>query len=448
MSSRREFIQNCKIGVIALTTNSLTSCLLLKDTRKSSERAGRTIQFNQDWLFGGEFKPEMLAPDFNDVAFSKVTLPHSVVKLPWRDWNPGDWQKEWIYRKHFRRPVELKGMRVFLHFDGVMVGAEPTINGHNLPQHMGGYLPFNYEITDWLSDENLLSVKVDSRWSNVPPQGAEMGAKRIDYMEPGGIHRSVRLEAVPQNFISDVFAKPVRVLKSDRAVDITCTLDLAVLPKEATSVQVKMKKGDSVVASSIKKIDDIKPGKTEVALSLTDLKDVTLWDVDNPFLYDIEATLLVGNQPLHDFRTRTGLREARFELDGFYLNGRRLQIFGLNRHEIYPYVGFALPDRVMRRDAWILKKEFNCNTVRCSHYPQTEAFLDACDELGLLVWEEIPGWGYLGDDAWKKLVLRDVKDMILRDRNHPSIFIWGISSAYSFKITKLPPSEIANLTLE
>jgi beta-galactosidase len=137
------------------------------------------------------------------------------------------------------------------------------------------------------------------------------------------------------------------------------------------------------------------------------------------------TTLLVDGKPLHDYHIRTGLREARFELDGFFLNGRRLQLFGLNRHEIFPYVGFALPDRVMRHDAEILKKDYNCNFVRCSHYPQRETFLDACDEMGMLVWEEVPGWGYLGDDGWKRLLVRDVKDMILRDRNHPSIVIWG-----------------------
>ena len=122
----------------------------------------------------------------------------------------------------------------------------------------------------------------------------------------------------------------------------------------------------------------------------------------------------------------SAFREARFTVDGFFLNGRRLQLFGLDRHEIYPYVGGAMPGRVMRRDAEILKKEFNCNIVRCSHYPQSEAFLDACDELGLMAWEEPPGWGYLGDEAWKDLVVRDVKQMIRRDRNHAAIVIWGV----------------------
>jgi beta-galactosidase len=148
--------------------------------------------------------------------------------------------------------------------------------------------------------------------------------------------------------------------------------------------------------------------------------------VDAPRLYEVVAELLLDSKPAHECRVRAGLREARFEVDGFYLNGRRLQLFGLDRHEIYPYAGGAMPARVMRRDAHILRRDFNCNIVRCSHYPQSEAFLDACDELGLMVWEETPGWGYLGDDAWKELVVQNVHDMICRDRNHPAIVIWGV----------------------
>lgn len=117
--------------------------------------------------------------------------------------------------------------------------------------------------------------------------------------------------------------------------------------------------------------------------------------------------------------TRIGFRVARFEVDGFFLNGRRLQLFGLNRHELYPYVGGAMPQRVLRHES-------NCNIMRCSHYPQSEAFLDAGDELGLMVWEEIPGWQYVGDAAWKELAIRDAGDMVRRDRNHLAIVIWGV----------------------
>ncbi|HWG14385.1 MAG TPA: glycoside hydrolase family 2 TIM barrel-domain containing protein, partial [Streptosporangiaceae bacterium] len=120
-----------------------------------------------------------------------------------------------------------------------------------------------------------------------------------------------------------------------------------------------------------------------------------------------------------------GFREAAFRPDGFYLNGERLQLFGLDRHQLFPYLGMAAPARLQRQDAEILKYELNCTMVRCSHYPQSPHFLDACDELGLLVWEEAPGWQHLGGQAWQDLVTQNVRDMVLRDRNRPSVIIWG-----------------------
>ncbi|MCA9891081.1 MAG: glycoside hydrolase family 2 protein, partial [Anaerolineae bacterium] len=121
-----------------------------------------------------------------------------------------------------------------------------------------------------------------------------------------------------------------------------------------------------------------------------------------------------------------GLREAEFRPDGFYLNGEKIKLRGLNRHQMYPYIGIAAPKRLQRKDADIIKYELGCNIVRTSHYPQSPHFLDRCDEIGLLVFEEPPGWQFIGDSDWKALVLRDVQAMIERDRNHPSIILWGV----------------------
>lgn len=331
-----------------------------------------------------------------------------------------------MYRRHFKMPEECKGLRTFLHFDGVMVGTTPTINGHTLPQHLGAYLPFHYEITDRLVEgDNVLAVAVDSRWNNVPPDGAPGGAKRVDYLEPGGIYRGVRLEAVPAVFISDVFAKPIKVLDADRSVEVLCVIDAGAPVTKPAQIKVELRSGARVMASAQETLRVDAAGSKQVALTLTNLGNIALWDVNAPQLYDVVTTLLIDGQPRHDYRVRIGFREARFQLDGFFLNGRRVQLFGLNRHEVYPYVGGAMPPRVTRRDAEMLRREFNCNVVRCSHYPQSEAFLEACDELGLMVWEEVPAWQYIGDEAWKELLVRDVKDMIVRDRNHPAIIIWG-----------------------
>lgn len=390
-----------------------------------SVNKARIIPLNQDWLFGGEFQIGYFEPDYDDTKFEKITIPHCVSKLSWQNWDVNSWQKVYGYRKHFSLPQVEDGSRIILHFDGVMVGATPCINGHKLESHLGGYLPFEYDITSLVQKENnVLSVAVDSRWSNVPPQGAEMGPKRIDYLEPGGIHRSVYLKIVPQTYIKNVFCKTENVLESSKKLEVLCTLDAAKAVKGKQVLKVRLEDNGKMISEEATEFA-VKKGTIETSVTFANLVGITLWDVDNPKLYDVFVTLYDDGKAVHDSKTRIGFRSAEFKLDGFYLNGKRLQLFGLNRHELYPYVGYAMPDRVMRKDAEILKYEYNCNIVRCSHYPQTETFLNACDELGLLVWDEIPGWGYIGDKEWKKLLLRDIEDMVVRDRNHPSIVIWG-----------------------
>lgn len=426
--SRREFVRHCALGGMVLASAPILGCRSAgpAGTAQGNKPGYGTIPLDADWLFGGKFDPTALAPHFDDTAFSRVSVPHCVARLSWEKWDPAAWQDLWIYRRHFQLPPENRGMRTFLHFDGVMVGATPTLNGHALAQHLGGYLPFECEITDSLSQgDNVLAVAVDSRWSNVPPEGAAVGAKRVDYLEAGGIYRSVSLKVVPRIFISDVFAKPVKVLDADRRIEVLCSLDAAAPSPKPVQIQVELRNGVRVLALAQETVNIELAGPKQIPLTLSNLGNVALWDVNAPHLYEVVTRLVIDGKPAHQQRTRIGIRDARFELDGFFLNGRRLQLFGLNRHEIFPYAGGAMPARVLRRDAEILRRDFNCNVVRCSHYPQSEAFLDACDELGLMVWEEVPGWGYIGDDAWKELLVRDVKDMILRDRNHPAIIIWG-----------------------
>ena len=153
---------------------------------------------------------------------------------------------------------------------------------------------------------------------------------------------------------------------------------------------------------------------------------VDLWDLDHPKLYTVTARLYQGGAPIDEYSTRIGFREARFTPQGFMLNGKHIKLRGLNRHQTFPYVGGAMPARVQRRDALILKHDLKCNIVRTSHYPQSPHFLDACDEAGLLVFEEIPGWQHIGDKAWQDLAVRNVEQMIRRDWNHPSIVLWGV----------------------
>jgi beta-galactosidase len=271
-------------------------------------------------------------------------------------------------------------------------------------------------------------VQLDSGFNlNVPPdRPAPAVSTSVDFWQPGGIYRDVSLRVVPQVFLADVFAKPVNVLDpANRQVVVQVTVDAAAVSDGSAEVAVALHDGDRVVAAGRAPVALAPPGQATVTVTLAGLGDITLWDLDEPKLYHVVASLLVGGQLRHEHRVRIGFREATFALDGFYLNGRRVQLFGVNRHQFFPFAGGAMPARVQARDAEIIRRELNCTMVRCSHYPQSEAFFDACDELGLLAWEEAPGWGYLGDQAWLALASRDIGQMIVRDRNHPSIVIWG-----------------------
>lgn len=423
--SRRKFIFEGTAAVVSGAPAIKGLASAVHPAPQVSVPTRRITSLKTDWLFGRSV-PGALQPGFTDGSFARVTLPHSVTPLSWQKWDPASWEDVWVYRRHFSVPPDYRGARLFLHFDRVLATATPVVNGHVLEPHQGGFLPFEREITGHVSaGENVLAVEVDSRWLNVPPSGSPKGPKSVDYLLPGGITGSVELRAVPQTFLRNVFAKPVDVLSPQRRVEIRCQIDTAQQLPTPIRLLAILRIGARDLATVSKEFQ-VETNLQDFNLTLSALRDVQLWDVDNPHLYDLEVRIIVGGRPVHSYATRIGFREARFELDGFFLNGRRLRLFGLNRHELYPYLGFAAPDRLQRRDAEILRNKFNCNAVRCSHYPQSEAFLDACDELGLLVWEEPPGWQYIGDDHWKDLAIRDVEAMIRRDWNHPSIVIWGV----------------------
>ncbi|MBO0802699.1 MAG: beta-galactosidase [Nocardiopsaceae bacterium] len=401
-----------------------------------------TVPLDDGWRFG-RYTPGSEEPGFDDGGLATVTVPHTVTPLSWRNWDPNAWEGTWIYRNRFDAPPTAAspgsgGARVFLDFDGAMTHAKPTLNGNPLPDHLGGYLPFSREVTSLLRPAgNTLAVVLDSSFNlNVPPsRPAPHPPESVDYWQPGGLYRRVWLRVVPPNFLADVFARPVDVLDpSRRRVVVECTIDAADVPSADASVTVELRAGSAggagdaggrTISSAAAAVMIREPGQVTATATLDGLADIDLWDVGDPNLYTVVATLTAGGTPVHEKRVRIGFREAEFRLDGFYLNGRRLQVFGVNRHQHYPFAGAAMCDRAQRKDAEIIRRELNCTMVRCAHYPQAEAFFDACDELGLMAWEEAPGWGYLGDDDWKELVVRDVGDMVRRDRNHPSIIIWG-----------------------
>ena len=395
--NRRDFIGS---GI----ASSIAGLSLLQNAAGSpATTLGRQVfPLNHNWLFGGHTAAGVTAPDFNDTKFERVTLPHTNVALPWHSFDEKQYQFVSIYRRHFRLPAELKGMRVFVDFEGAMTASTVTFNGRKFEEYKGGYTPFSFELTphmNWDGD-NVIAVEVDStERGDIPPFGG-----LIDYLTFGGIYREASLRVVPATFIENVFARPVDVLTAGRTVDVR-----VILAGPGVPVQAELRDGDRVIARATS--DHGNP-------VLTNLGAIELWTLDKPRLYDV-----VVRAGADEYRTRIGFREAKFTAKGFHLNGEHIKLMGLDRHQTFPYTGGAMPARAQRRDVQILKS-IHTNVVRTSHYPQSRHFLDACDELGLLVLEEIPGWQHIGENPWQDIAVRNVGEMIRRDWNHPSIITW------------------------
>ena len=235
--------------------------------------------------------------------------------------------------------------------------------------------------------------------------------------------------ALREIYLEDVFVCPQNVLSNDRDVKVQAAVNAAAVPEGNTAaITATLLDGTRVLAAATTMGVITGTGTSTVSLTIGQIGPVTYWSPENPKLYTVKTTLSYGRaavQSSHTVTTAIGFREAIFTEGGFYLNGGRYEIFGLNRHQMFPWLGMAAPARLQRRDAQILKNVLNCNMVRCSHYPQSPHFLDACDELGIMVWEEPPGWGHVGDAAFQARVLGDVRDMVVRDRNRPSVVVWG-----------------------
>ncbi|MGC0772150.1 MAG: glycoside hydrolase family 2 TIM barrel-domain containing protein, partial [Candidatus Acidiferrum sp.] len=422
---RRDFLRTTST-VLAGTTFA-KGILAANPAAAASDGEGRLVfPINQNWRYNRSFVEGAHGREFDDSAFERVVIPHTNVRLPWHSFDDKEYEFVSIYRRRFRLPAEARGKRVFVDFEGVMTASTVWINGVNMGEYKGGYTPFSFDLTPHIDfdGENVLAVDVDStERPDIPPFGYQ-----IDYLTFGGIYREVWLRVVPTTFIENVFAKPKDVLSERPALEVDCFLQHTQASRETFTLEVELREGERVLAKATQLVPA--PDTTAEAVAHTvhfeKLSGIKLWELDHPNLYSVQVRLLKGSELIdHDTRT-IGFREAQFTAHGFELNGKVIKLRGLDRHQTFPFVGQAMPGRAQRSDARILRKSLKCNIVRTSHYPQSRHFLDACDEMGLLVLEEIPGWQHIGDEAWKLISIDNVGRMIHRDWNHPSIILWGV----------------------
>ena len=369
--------------------------------------------WNDGWLFAPVFTPALVQPDRAE-ELAPVRVPHTVKPLPYNYCNENDYQRLSGYRKEFFAPKEWEGRTVLLTFGAVAHDATVFCNGRRMFHHGCGYTAFTVDLTAALrlGQKNVVAVRCDSREDlNIPPFGGQ-----LDGLTYGGIYRAVSLDIKEPAYLRDIFIEAkaegdFRIYSSTVGETVGCTLQ----------AEIRSPSGSRALYQG------------ELSLPIVGtLNGVHPWSLEHPSLYTLTVRLIrpgtngLPDRVLDERSTRFGFRTLQFVAGGLYLNGQRVELRGLNRHQSYAYQGYAMPDSIQRLDAQLLKKELGCNAVRTSHCPPSPAFLDACDELGILVFTEMPGWQHLGDDTWKAQALQNCREMVCQYRNHPSIFLWGV----------------------
>jgi beta-galactosidase len=396
----------------------------------------KTMPLNNDWLYKPEFKLDDLKmpEDFSD--YQAIRLPHTTVELPLHYFDPAIYQFESCYKRKLPKIKLAHDEEAVLHFESVMFATRVYIGEHFAFEHKGGYTPFTVNVSPFLHDDHQdlwLTVHVDAtERADIPPYGGV-----VDFLTYGGIYREVQLVIRNKQHFKAVRVQTPSSDYINFEAQLTFKLSeplnlkqqiIANLFDDTQLIAMQVLPYDINLADSVDATDGIDALDDEMTLSFESFQyEIIPWDLNHPKLYTLSLELLGYDETLIDhYVTPFGFRTAEFMQKGFFLNGKKIKLRGLNRHQSYPYVGNAMPKSAQVLDADILKYELGINIVRSSHYPPSRHFLDRCDAIGLLVFDEIPGWQHIGDLGWQSLALESVEEMILRDINHPSIVIWGV----------------------
>ena len=439
-------------AIMRLTILLFTVCLSFVTSAAQSvaglfplEGSGRVVyNFNEGWRFLLGDAAGAEAPAFDDSQWPVVCAPHTVQLVPAEASGGRNYQGVCWYRKHFTVPADMLGKLVRVHFEAIMGKQWVYVNGRLVKEHLGGYLPITIDLSQEgvnAGDECVIAVKADNSDDKDYPPGKKQA--QLDFAYHGGMYRDVWLMGLSPWHITDAIERGQRAGGgvflhydniSEKSADVFVDVEVgssgnmgsykkSSMPGSLTLIAT-IKDGGGRVVKSVKQSKTVADG-TLFTLRFP-LKCPHLWSPDTPYLYNIELRLMDGKSCIDGGMVRAGIRKAEFRgKDGFWLNGRPYrQLVGGNRHQDFAYVGNAVPNSQQWRDAKRLR-DVGYTIIRAAHYPQDPAFMDACDELGLFVIVPTPGWQYWNKDPeWGEMVHQNTRDIIRRDRNHPSVLMW------------------------
>jgi beta-galactosidase len=399
--------------------------------------------FNKNWYFTKTldstlFQKVIASNTFSSNGWEKVSLPHSAHIEPLVI-KGKQWQGDCFYQKSFLLPKSLKDKHVAIKFEGAMHSADVFLNGEKIKTHYGGYLPFYINISDRakFGKKNNLVVKLNNEDNlNVPP-GKPID--NLDFNYYSGLYRGVHLVIKNKTYISDpiganriaqggilVSYSNVTNKQANVHVQVDVNNDYETEKNILTIVDLYSVNGKKLISdTTVNK--NAKALKNNLFKHNVIVSNPNLWSPDKPYLYKLKVSVVENNQVIDHVEQKIGIRTFYFSaVDGFVLNGEKLKLNGTNRHQDYPYIGYAISDNANYRDAYKIKQA-GFNFVRLSHYPHSVSFMQACDELGLLVMDAIPGWQFFGKEEFQKNSILDVRNMVRRDRNHACVVLWEAS---------------------
>ena len=422
---------NMKNKVIILLAILLTTACQSSQLKETSHE--RETLFNKDWQFVKDVSFKEAIND-SSLEWEQVSLPHTAQIEP-VVMAEAQWQGDAYYRKIFTPSSELKNKHVALHFEGAMQVAEIYLNGEHLMTNYSGYLPFYVDLTGRLKlgEGNEILVKLNNEDNPQVPPGKALD--QLDFNIFSGIYRNVWFVVKNELHISDaiganrVAAGGIMVTYSEvseESATLHVQVDAENISGDAANAAIKVSIRDQageLVAEKQTEVSKLDAKSHQLFNLNFNIGAPKLWSPGSPHLYSVNVELL-KDEKLCDFTSeRIGIKTFTFHNKGFELNGEPLYIRGTNRHQEYPYIGYALSDNANYRDAYKIR-EAGFNFVRSSHYPHSKSFLEACDELGLMVMDAIPGWQFFGDSVFAERSIMDVRKMVRRDRNHASIILW------------------------
>jgi beta-galactosidase len=421
---------------------AVTVTIMLLSACHGNESDSVPVSFNDGWLFirqDSASAEKVLPGIIPNHRWEEVSLPHTAfMESP--DNDAAQWTGICWYRKLYRPEKRQRHRHTGLLFDGAMNDAIVYLNGAEIARHTGGFLPFYVNLTDDLEygRENELLVRLDNRESPYGPYGQQ--AAEHGFRWYSGLYRSVSLYVTDRLHITTSaqsnaplgggIITGVRDVSRESA---TLTLSVHITNDDRTPGSFRMKNSllDAAgleVASSLSELNELEPGQSIRLMTRMIVMQPALWTPETPFLYTVRTELLTDNGAVIDRReTRTGIRTVRVSPDKrLLLNGQPVTLEVTDRRQEYPYIGYALSDDASYRDAFKIR-EAGFNAVRSLYCPPSPAFLDACDELGLMVIDAVPGWHYGHDSLSAGAAVHEVQMLCRRDRNHPSVVIWETS---------------------